>query len=91
MYLRLQIDSRFFGNVGSFIRLRPTSSTGTALNVFSIDDDFSGDSSSGGVVKMYEKMLEKRLVYTNFRPDGSGPKLALFAARSISANSELFL
>jgi hypothetical protein len=36
-------------------------------------------------------MLHRRLVYSNIQPDHRGPKLALFAARSIEAGTELFL
>jgi len=89
-----QIDSRRFGNVGSFIRRRPVQpATASSNNVFTIDEvtGATTSSSSSGNSRKYDKMLDKRLVYVNFRPDGSGPKLALFAARSIDAGSELFI
>lgn len=89
-----QIDSRRFGNVGSFIRRRPAHpASGSSNNVFTVDEatGISISSISSSNSKKYDKMLDKRLVYVNFRPDGSGPKLALFAARSIDAGSELFI
>eukprot|EP01032_Pedospumella_encystans_P023392 gene23392-26480_t len=67
---QLCIDSRRFGNVGSFIRRQPLPTESGRNN---------------------DKMLRRKLVYTSLRDDGQGPKLALFAARNIEADSELFL
>lgn len=81
--------------MGSFIRRRPALPTKTSSsknNVFTIDEvTGAAISSSSNNSKKYSKMLDKRLVFVNFRPDGSNPKLALFAARSIDAGSELFI
>lgn len=103
----VQIDSRRFGNVGSFIRRRlhaqeaanrggsssSISSAGLSVPVAgsSSSSSSSGSNSGGGGGGDSGRMLHRRIVYTNKRYADRAPKLALFAARNIEPNTELLI
>jgi hypothetical protein len=79
-----QIDSRVFGNVGSFIRRRPHR-TGAATAPANGSEVAPTAGARAG------DMLLRRLVYTNKRDSKTGLKMALFAACNIPANTELLI
>jgi hypothetical protein len=80
----LQIDSRSFGNVGSFIRHRKIQLRVREGSVLSAPVADTEAASAG-------PMLLRRLVYNNRRDSSSGLKMALFAARDIAADTELLI
>jgi SET domain len=71
------IDCNKFGNVGRFIRHRPKERKMTK-------------SATASTSPSSQPMLIRRLIYTNAQ-DRRYPKVALFAARKISANTELLI
>lgn len=71
------IDCNKFGNVGRFIRHRPK-------------ERKMAKSATASTSPSSQPMLIRRLIYTNAQ-DRRYPKVALFAARKISANTELLI
>ena len=78
-FLKRQIclDCNKFGNVGRFIRHRPKERKMAKMTTVSTSSST-------------QAMLIRRLVYTSAQ-DRRFPKIALFAARKISANTELLI
>ena len=71
------IDCNKFGNVGRFIRHRPK-------------ERKMAKSATASTSPSSQPMLIRRLIYSNAQ-DRRYPKVALFAARKISANTELLI
>jgi SET domain len=71
------IDCNKFGNVGRYIRHRPK-------------ERKMAKSATASTSPSSQPMLTRRLIYTNAQ-DRRYPKVALFAARKISANTELLI